>query len=182
MEKHPILPITVRQSIIHVGLRVTLLQILFGAMYLFIFSAGQYLFRSPEIAPFIGPLTALALIPALMYQLYETVRILLRWIGHYYIIKSGEIVFVEGIINRKQNMYPLKHIESITCDQSPIEQLFHFGTIKLYNPYLQEYIHLEGINNPHKHIRIIEEAMPELDTEPTTDGLEVPMGFLFGHA
>lgn len=132
---------TVRQSIVYVAIRVVLLQILFGAMYLAVFAIGQFFFRSSDIAPIIMPLATLAIIPAIVYQLYETTRILLRWLGNYYIIKSGEIVFMEGIINRKQNLYPLKHI------------------------------------------RIIEEAMPELETEPTTtDGMEAPMNILFGHS
>lgn len=177
------LPIMLRQSMVYVAIRVILLQVLFASVYFFLVALVHALALPPEIKNVIFPLASIVSIPIILYQLYETVRILFDWLGVSYIIKPAEIVFKEGIINRKEKIYTLKHIESITCNQNLLERFFHYGTIRLYNPFLGQYIHIDAINHPEKYVKTIEQALPELKREQTgtNDILEEPAGVLFAH-
>lgn len=128
------LPITLRQSVVYLAIRVVVLQFLFAAMYLFVFAIAPLVSPTPEVKGMVYTFIGIGLIPALIYQVFETVQILLSWFTDYYTIKPTEVVHKYGIIHRKEEVYALKHVESITCDQSIVERVFNYGTVLLFNP------------------------------------------------
>lgn len=157
------LPIVFRQSAICLGVRVILLQILFSATYLVVLFPLNLIRIPPEMILFIYPLLSIGLIILIILQVALTVKIFMEWLSQYYVIQPGEVLFKTGVFEQKEKIYLLKHIESITCNQNFFEKVFNYGTVQLFNPILQQSIHLDCINNPEKYISILEKAIPGLE-------------------
>ncbi|MBI2617571.1 PH domain-containing protein [Candidatus Gottesmanbacteria bacterium] len=159
-------PIILRQSVICLSIRLIVLQLLFTTLYILILLPVNILSLSPQIRLLSYPVISIAFILVLVFQLYLTLKIILNWLGEYYIVGSREIIFRTGIIDHKEKIYSLSHIESITYNQNFWERLFNYGTIRLFNPVLKQHIHLDCIKNPGKYVRVLEQTMHDMTKRP----------------
>ena len=151
-------PITLGQSMVCLSLRMVFLQILFAFVYFPFIFIPHFLPFTQEIKLFAYSFSTAAFVPLVLIQIYFVTHLILRWFTQSYVIRPGEILFRSGIFSRKEKIYLLKHIESVTCNQNILERVCKYGTIQLYNPILRKYIHVDAVNNPRKYVRVIEEA------------------------
>ncbi len=151
-------PITLRQSIVCLSLRMITLQFIFAFAYFPIIFFPHFLPFTQEIRLFAYSFSTAAFVPLVLVQMYLVVLLILRWFTRQYVIRPGEILFRTGIFSRKEKTYLLKHIESVACNQNLMERIFNYGIVQLYNPILRIYIHVDAINNPRKYVQVIEEA------------------------
>lgn len=166
------LPILLRQSMICLSLRMIFLQIIFAFVYFPLIFFPHFLPVAQEVKLFAYSFSTAVFIPLVLVQIYLFLQVILRWFTQYYIIRPGEILFRTGILSRKEKTYLLKHIESVTCNQTIMERVCNYGTIQLYNPILKKYIHIDAVNNPRKYVRVIEDATKIDSTMQTQDMLE----------
>ncbi len=172
-------PLFIRQSIVYLFLRLILLQILFTIVYLFMLFPLNFFELNPEIKLLAYSLVSVVFFALLLMQMYFTLNIVLNWFGEYYEVKPGELVFHHGILEKKEKIYLTKHIESITINQSFMEKLFNYGTIRLYNPVLNQHMHIDAVNKPEKYVHIIEKQMSE--SIPSGEPLQQRSDLIFTH-
>lgn len=153
-----VFPITLRQSIICLSLRMISLQLIFAFAYFPLIFFPHFLPVTQEVKLFAYSFSTAAFVPLVLVQMYFVIHLILRWFTQYYVIRPGEILFRSGIFSRKEKTYLLKHIESVTCNQNILERFCNYGTVQLYNPILRQYIHVDVINHPRKYVQVIEEA------------------------
>lgn len=159
-------PIILRQSVISLSIRLIVLQLLFTTLYIFILLPMGILVLSQQLRLLSYPVISIVLIVSIVIQLYLTLKIILNWLGEYYVVGPREIVFRTGIIDHKEKVYSLFHIESITYSQNFWERLFNYGTIRLFNPVLKQHIHLDCIKDPGKYVRVLEQYMSDMTKMP----------------
>lgn len=92
-------------------------------------------------------------------QICFTLQILLQWLNYYFELRPAEIAFRTGFLDRKEKIYSLTYIESITINQHMLGRILNYGTINLYNPVLKKSIYINSINNPQKYMKLIEEEI-----------------------
>ncbi len=91
-----------------------------------------------------------------VFNLSSILSIIGKWINFYYLITPDKIVISKGILNKSQVNYDMRSLQSATLFQGFWGRIFNFGTIKLYNPALNEYIFLVDIPKPEKYLEIIQ--------------------------
>lgn len=77
-----------------------------------------------------------------------TLYVVLSWKNRYYDIKPSSIISHKGIVVKQVINFACNRIESISVHVSAVGSLFNFGTVSLYDPFLEKYIHLVNISNP----------------------------------
>jgi len=159
------LPLTIRQSTTHLAIRLILLQLIFALIYMFLTISVRLFDATPQIREWAYSLANILIIPIVLYQLGLMLWVILDWVGNSYILREGEIVVRSGIINRKEKIFAIKHIESISCNQSWFERIFNYGTLRLFNPLLQQNVNLVSVKNPQKYLKVLEAISPELKQE-----------------
>lgn len=78
-------------------------------------------------------------------------RIALDWLGYYYIIKPGEIIFRRGVLGNTETVTPLLNIEWVKVRQGLIASLFNFGNLVIHSPLLEHDLILRDIPSPKKY-------------------------------
>lgn len=155
------LPITVRQSVVFLALRLVLLQILLSSLYLLVRFPFSLFNVSLSFKMIYFSLDMWFFIVIMSTEVYLTLEIVIRWLTEFYEVRNGEIVYRSGVLSHREKIYALKNIESITFFQDFWGRIFNYGTITLFNPFLNQRIHLDAIGNPSKYVKIIEGALPD---------------------
>ncbi len=106
-------------------------------------------------------LNTLLIVLYALYEIYFTVRIVLRWINEYYEIKPGEIIHKYGFIFRKQTVYKYTYIQQIDLQIGFIGKIFNYGTIILASPTIEAGIYLRNIHNPKKYLALIRSVISQ---------------------
>lgn len=94
-----------------------------------------------------------------------TIYVVMRWITEYYEIWPHALMYWSGIIWRNQEKHPFSQIRSVKVEQGFFGKIFGFGTIYLYNWYLQKNFSLYLIHNPMKYYHIIEGLLPKSEND-----------------
>ena len=82
-------------------------------------------------------------------NLYLVLRIIMRWLSEYYIIAKDEIIIKKGFFKINKHAFAIEKVESVNISQSIFGKVFNFGTITIFNPALNQTVHLRNITNPH---------------------------------
>ena len=83
----------------------------------------------------------------------------LQWAYSIYEIKQHELVFSKGIFHRTRRIHSLKNIQSVEVDQKFLGVLFHYGSIRMYNPFLKEEILMRNVSDPEKYAHALRNAL-----------------------
>lgn len=93
------------------------------------------------------------------------VYVVMKWINEYYEIWPNMIIHRGGFVIKHEERHPLSHIRSIKIDQGYLGKIFGFGTITIYDWYLEKDTSLYLIHNPIKYFNIIESLIPKTEEE-----------------
>jgi len=141
----------IRQSKVLLGARVAIVHLCFVLIttVFFIFTSA------PDVWSFLTVLLAVGFVE--MIVLFYAV---IRWHNHYNMLRSDRILTSRGVFLRRQRLFAIKNIESISVRQGIIGKIFNFGTLHLYAPTLNHQIKMLGVNDPCHKEKIIEELLP----------------------
>lgn len=148
-------PIILRQSIYIFIFKIVVVELLSDLIYSVI--------RIPELYFNISPQLKIELIPYyfLIFLLLGVLRVViilyiaLYWINTQYVVTKGEIIFKTGVINVKEKIYSIAHIQEVIYTENFIGRLFNFGTLEIYSPSIRENMFFYQIPDPKKYQEII---------------------------
>lgn len=89
--------------------------------------------------------------------------VLLRWVMETYEIHAEDIHHNRGILFRKEETYPYNNMQSITCTQSPLGRIYHYGEVRLYIPTLGRDLVFSEVPHPHHFIHTVRHILPYPD-------------------
>lgn len=144
----------VRRSPILLIARLVLLNIIFLILLLAIRSALTILLPNLQVGDVYGAYLIVYGVLGLGV-LGLTIYVVLAWKNSYYEIKPHSIVVHKGIFAKKEINFACNRIESITVKTTMIGNLFDFGTISLYDPFLEKHIYLANIGQPEQIVKAL---------------------------
>lgn len=162
---HVLLPqsLIIRKSMVTMFLRLVLAEVLVAGIYFAIRLALVALQLQADIDLTLNPIVLSKSLFFTVIEILFAMYIFLQWVNNYYILKEQEIVYVTGIINRRERNYSLANIQSISSEQGLFGRILHYGTIRIFSPALQQELFLTDIPNPKgvvEEIRKVETAIP----------------------
>lgn len=146
--------ITFRESVVLIGIRLIMTELLFGFSFFLAVTAisflGQYLtFENPF------PLYLILLVTLLIVNVGIIFSIILKWHFEYIEITRSAIIKHKGILSKKEETFACNFIETITLNQDFVGMVFNYGTLELFDPALKELIYIFNIASPKKYSEAI---------------------------
>ncbi len=102
-----------------------------------------------------------------------SIYIVLLWLNEYYEITPETVVHKSGIIFRKTQTYRLEEIRLMDVQEGFLGELFNFGTITLYDTFLNRFMDMYLIHNPHRYAKVLKKLRPNLETKK--DRVNLPL-------
>lgn len=141
--------VIVRLSGIPVALRILGIQfLLIGSLFILSFLFVEGFTTANFILIFI-------LLSIVIIDLFISLIFYFDWVNKSYEIRSQSIVEKRGIIFRREETYACSNIEEIILKQGILGRIFDFGSLRLYDPALQQSIYLTNIRDPHHYQTIL---------------------------
>jgi membrane protein YdbS with pleckstrin-like domain len=157
--------INIRQSIFFLMFKLILLDIIALFVAIIYFSSTINKFLPEFIHNIILSYNSLFFLILVVLKIALTIYVVMRWITEYYEVWPHALMHVSGIIWRDQEKHPFSQMRSVKIEQGFLGKFFGFGTISLYNWYLEKNTVLYLVHNPMKYFRIIESLLPRSEND-----------------
>ena len=112
---------------------------------------------------FIDGLGAFAVLAGM--QLAAVAYLGLDWFMETYEVHEEDIHHNRGILFRREETYPYNNMQSITCKQSPLGRIFHYGEVRIFIPTLGQELSFSHVPHPHHFIGTVRHIMPYPDKQ-----------------
>ena len=86
-----------------------------------------------------------------------------RWFVETYRIHRDDVHHHAGILFRKEETFPYNNIQTITCKQSVLGRIYHYGDVSFFIPTLGHELTFTHVPHPHHFIHTIRHVMPYPD-------------------
>jgi membrane protein YdbS with pleckstrin-like domain len=113
-------------------------------------------------------ITTFAIIGLVLFDAIVVFRGFLNWKFTSYRIKAEELLVKNGILRKKEKLYILNQIETITIRQSILGRVFNYGSLNIFSPLLQAKIPVINIPNPREYEKLLLTRIPERQKDKTT--------------
>jgi membrane protein YdbS with pleckstrin-like domain len=157
--------VNIRQSIFFLLLKLIFLDVMFVIVVVLYFSliSNKYIpgFFNGSMLSYNLPFFLTLVIVKILLSIY----VVLKWTYEYYESWPNFSLHKSGFIFKNQEKHPLSHIRSIRLEQGFLGKTFGFGTVSVYDWYLEKYTSLYLIHNPVKYYNIIESLIPRTEEE-----------------
>lgn len=157
--------INIRQSIFFLVLKLIVLDAI-GAFFTILYFSSV---SSKFIPETINNLALSYNLPFFMIlvilKIVLSIYVVMQWINEYYEIWPNLIVHKSGFITKHEEKHPLSHIRSLKVEQGLLGKTFGYGSITVYDWYLEKDTSLYLIHNPIKYYNILESLVPKTEEE-----------------
>lgn len=92
---------------------------------------------------------------SLLLELLLIILLFLHWYCITYKISKGEVTISRGVLWTRQVIHTLKNVQMVRTERTVLGQIFHYGTVTMVNPLLQEAITLTFVPDPERYAEII---------------------------
>lgn len=150
------IPFVTRKTSVVLLYRLLLLAFVFEAFYILL------RILLPE-NPFIGNVWAFVILA--VTQLAIALYLALDWFMETYEVHEDDIHHNRGILFRREQTYPYNNMQSITCAQSPLGRMFHYGDVLIFIPTLGQELTFSQIPHPHHFISTVRHILPYPDKQ-----------------
>ncbi|MBF8249452.1 MAG: bPH 2 protein [Candidatus Levybacteria bacterium] len=157
--------INIRQSIFFLMLKLIFLDMTATFVAVLYFSSVSNKFVPEVINSLVLSYNLPFFLILVFLKITLTIYIVMEWINEYYEIWPAFMMHRSGFISRKEEKHPFSQMRSVRIEQGFFGKMFGFGTINLYNWYLQKHTALYLIHNPLKYFHIIEGLIPKSENE-----------------
>jgi len=148
----------IRKSMVMMFLRLIVVELLIAVVYLGIRFALAALQIEADIDLSLNPLVLTKSIFFMLIEIFTAIFLFLKWANNYYILREKEIIYVTGIISRRERNYSLDNIQSISSEQGLVGRILNYGTIKIFSPALQRELFLTDIPDPKEVVEKIKQV------------------------
>jgi membrane protein YdbS with pleckstrin-like domain len=157
--------INIRQSIFFLMLKLIFLDVMVAFLII-----AHYFFTSNDaviqiLSGILPPYNLSFLLVLIFIKIGLSIYAIMQWINEYYEIWPNLIQHKSGFIIKSEERYPFSHIKSIKIERGFFGRVFGFGTITIYDWYLEKHSSLYLIHNPVKYFNIIESLIPRTEEE-----------------
>src|SRR5437879_3452854 len=137
-------PVRTRQSGKALGISIILLEFVFFALYLILFSLVVlgYIRLPAEVVSAAFTFFLIVFFLLIVIKVILTLLLLIHWLSQNYEIRPGEICYTEGLLTKTEKIFSLGHVEDILISQGFLGKVLKFGTIRLNNPVLNKKFYL----------------------------------------
>lgn len=153
--------INIRESIFFLLLKLILLDVIAAIIAVLYFSSVSNKFIPEIINNAILSYNIAFFLILVFLKIALSIYVVMRWLTEYYEIWPHAIIYRKGIFWRDQEKHPFAQMRTVKIEQGIFGKIFGFGTITLYNWYLEENVSMYLIHNPAKYFQIIESLMPK---------------------
>jgi membrane protein YdbS with pleckstrin-like domain len=157
--------INIRQSIFFLMLKLIFLDVIVAFLEITYFVVITNKNLSDILSGMIPAYNLSFLLVLIFIKIGLTVYVIMEWINEYYEIWPNWILHKSGFIIKNEERHPFSHIKSIKVERGLMGRTFGFGTITIYDWYLEKYQSLYLIHNPIKYFNIIESLIPRTEEE-----------------
>lgn len=98
-------------------------------------------------------------------KIFLTIYVVLQWLNEYYEIRPASVAHRRGIIWRKEEIFPIKQIRAVGIHQGMLGRIFQYGTLTLYDWWMEKYATMYLIHNPIKYLHVLETLLPGASQE-----------------
>lgn len=157
--------INIRLSIFFLVFKLIILDVMAAILTILYFSSVTNRFLPDIINKAILSYNLMYFLILIFLKVALTIYVVMRWITEYYEIWPNALMYWSGIFWRNEEKHPFSQIRSVKVEQGFFGRIFGFGTIYLYNWYLEKNTALYLIHNPMKYFRIIESLLPKSEND-----------------
>jgi membrane protein YdbS with pleckstrin-like domain len=157
--------INIRQSIFFLMFKLILLDVIALFVAVIYFSSTIDKFLPEVIHNVILSYNSTFFLILVVLKIALTIDIVMRWITEYYEIWPHAFIHMSGIIWRDREKHPFSQMRSVKIEQGFLGKIFGYGTIILYNWYLEKNTTLYLIHNPVKYFHVIEGLLPKSEND-----------------
>ena len=151
----------IQKSVVVLFLKLVLLEVSIGVIYILLRIGFSYLSPQMDTELLSNPFSLIKSTLFMFVEISIAGFVILQWINNYYIVTLSEIVFITGIISKKEVGYSLKNIQSITVEQDILGRILNYGNIKIFSPALKEDLYLIEISDPKNIVDSIKKILSE---------------------
>lgn len=164
-------------SVSHVDVRLSisflLLKLIFADLITTLFFAFIYtVLIATGFITYVNPLapsfTIIVFIIGTFMETLLTIYIILEWLSEYYEISPYAVTHRHGVIFKKEDRYGFQNIKQVRVEQGLMGNFLNYGTIVLFDWRLSKYAELYSVHNPMRHMKILEELLPNVDEHKST--------------
>lgn len=155
--------IFVHKSISLLLVKILLLHLLVIGALFFMYLPFFYMNSVPvSITEFVSIMffTFLLLIFAHMFL---TLFLIVQWTHESYEIRPTEIIHRQGLLFKKVEHFTFMHLMSVEMKQGLWGQILNFGTIHMYDRYINADVYMFQIHNPKRYQLILSQLIPFVD-------------------
>lgn len=157
--------INIRQSIFFLMLKLIALDAIATFIAVLYFSSVSSNFIPEIVNNLILSYNLPFFLALVILKIALNIYIAMEWINEYYEIWPNMIVHKSGFIVKHEERHPLSHIRSLKVEQGALGKTFGYGSITIYDWYLEKETSLYLIHNPIKYYNIIEALIPKTEEE-----------------
>lgn len=163
----PVTHLNVRQSISFMLLKLFILELISAFIILTIcFPLACIEFPFITVQGFFTVHNILYII-LITFKVFLMLLVVLQWLNEYYEILPNKLIHRKGVLFKNEEDYAFTHLMSIDFQQGVLGGIFNYGTVHMYDRYINKHIYLYLIHNPQKYFKILKNLMPVTDTEQT---------------
>lgn len=163
--------INVRQSVAFLLIRLFLVEVGFGIVIFFVAFPPGFVSAFFNTIPDSYTLKITIFISFVMAKIYLLFLIVYQWLNEYYEITPTRVIKKKGFIFRTEEAYAYNYIRLVGVQQDFFGKLLNYGSIHLYDRYLNKDVFIYLIHNPIKHFNLIRELTPFTDEEKDVVGI-----------
>lgn len=157
--------LNIRQSVFFLVLKLILLDVFAAFLSIVYFSSVANKFMPAILSSTFLSYNLLFFVILAGIKIVLSINVVMGWINEYYEIWPDTLMHNSGFLFNREEKHPLSHVKSIKLEQGFFGKTFGFGTISLYDWYLEKDFHLYLIHNPLKYLHVIEGLVPKAEEE-----------------
>lgn len=150
------IPFVTRKTSVVLLYRLLLLAFVFESFYILL----RILLPGSPLTGTVWTFIVLTLV-----QLAIALYLVLDWFMETYEVHEDDIHHNRGILFRREQTYPYNNMQAITCRQSPLARIFHYGEVQIFIPTLGQNLSFSQVPNPHHFISTIRHVLPYPDKQ-----------------
>lgn len=128
-------------------------------MYFPLFYIGIVPFAATDLLSMIFTIFLLLMV----IHMSLTIYLIVQWTHESYEIRPTEIIHRQGVVFKKIEHFTFMHLMSVEMKQGISGQLLNFGTIHMYDRYINSDVFMFQIHNPKRYYTILSKLIPFVD-------------------
>lgn len=157
--------IIARESIAFLIIKLILIHIITTILLILLYIPMFWASVSDNIMNEFFSINTFVLVTIKFFEGLLSVVIIFKWLNEYFEITPNKLIYRNGLMFKKKDEYIFIHLMSVDLQQTVMGRILNYGTLHLYDRYINKDIYLYQIHNPKKFFSVLKELIPYTDTD-----------------